>query len=57
MGKLLCCSWINPAGCAFEARGETVEEVMELARRHAREHGIEPTPELEALVLGLIEDE
>lgn len=57
MAKLICCRWVNPAGCDFEARGETVEEVLALARQHAREHGIEPSPELEALVLGLIEDE
>lgn len=57
MSKLICCRWVNPAGCDFEARGETVEEVLELARQHARQHGIEPTAELEELVLGLIEDE
>jgi predicted small metal-binding protein len=57
MGKIVCCSWVNPAGCDFVARGETVEEVLRQAEAHAREHGIEPTPELVELVQGLIEDE
>lgn len=57
MAKVVCCRWVNPAGCEFEARGETEQEVLELARQHAREHGIEPTPALEELVLGLIEEE
>jgi uncharacterized protein DUF1059 len=57
MGKILCCNWVHPAGCERVMRGVTVEEVLEQARTHAREHGIETTPELEDLVMGLIEDE
>ena len=57
MGKILCCNWVNPAGCDFEARGETVEEVLALAQTHALEHGIEATPELLEIVTSMIEDE
>jgi predicted small metal-binding protein len=57
MGKIVCCNWVHPAGCDAAMRGETVEEVLELAQVHAREHGIEPTPELVEMVRGLIEDE
>jgi predicted small metal-binding protein len=57
MGKIICCAWVYPAGCDFIARGETLEEVMAQARDHARSHGVEPTPELEELVAGLVEDE
>ncbi len=57
MGKILCCNWIHPAGCDAAMRGDTVEEVLALAKVHAFEHGIEPTPELVEMVRGLIEDE
>jgi predicted small metal-binding protein len=57
MGKILCCNWVYPAGCDFVARGETEEEVLELAQSHAREHGVEATPELLALAKSYIEDD
>ncbi len=57
MGKILCCNWVHPAGCDAAMRGETEEEVLAQAEVHAREHGIEPSPELLEMVRGLIEDE
>jgi hypothetical protein len=38
-------------------RGETEEDVLALAEAHARDHGIEPTPELLLMVREYIEDE
>ena len=57
MGKVVCCNWVHPAGCDLMIRGETVEAVLELARTHALEHGIEPTQELLGMVVVAIEDE
>ena len=57
MGKVICCNWVHPAGCDHVMRGATVEEVLEQARVHAAEHGIEASPELVELVRGMIEDE
>ncbi len=57
MGKVICCNWVHPAGCDHIMRGETVEEVLVQAEAHARDHGIEPTPELLGMVMAYIEDE
>lgn len=58
MGKVIYCSKINPSStCDHVIRGETDEDVLELAKAHAREHGLEPTPELLEMVRAFIEDE
>jgi predicted small metal-binding protein len=38
-------------------RGDTEEELLKNAAEHAKEHGMEPTPELLAMVKGYMEDE
>jgi len=58
MAKVIHCSKVNPAGgCNHVIRGETVEDVLRLAGVHAKEHGLEPTPELVEMVKRFIEDE
>ena len=45
------------SGCKHVVRGETVEEVMQKAAEHAKEHGIrQVTPELIELVKANIRD-
>ncbi len=58
MAKILRCSDVG-VDCDFEARGATVEEVIEKARTHAREgHGFpDIPPELVERVKTLIRDE
>jgi len=52
------CNKVNPAsGCQHIVRGETEEELLKNAAEHAREHGLEPTPELISMVRGNIEEE
>jgi predicted small metal-binding protein len=58
MAKLLHCNKVNPSSeCHHVIRGETEEEVLQQAGVHAREHGLEPTPELIETVRKSIEDE
>jgi len=58
MSKIVDCSKVNPAsGCHHVVRGETEEELLKNAAAHAKEHGLEPTPELLATVKGYIEEE
>jgi len=58
MAKVIHCSKVNPAGdCNHVIRGETVEDVLRQAGIHAKEHGLEPTPELVEIVKGFIEEE
>lgn len=58
MGKVIYCTKVNPSSeCSHVIRGETVDEVLRKAGVHAREHGLEPTPELVELVRQFIEDE
>ncbi|MBI1921856.1 MAG: DUF1059 domain-containing protein [Geobacter sp.] len=58
MAKVIHCCKVNPSStCDHVIRGATEEEVLEGARKHAREHGLEPTPELLEMVKGFIEDE
>jgi len=38
-------------------RGDSEEEVLREAAVHAKEHGLQPTPELMAAVRAAIEDE
>lgn len=58
MGKVIYCSRVNPSSeCDHVIRGETEEDVLGQAGVHAREHGLEPTPELIEKVRASIEDE
>ena len=41
MAKILECAKVDPSsGCKHVVRGETVEEVLQKAGEHAKEHGI-----------------
>jgi predicted small metal-binding protein len=58
MGKIIQCNKVNPSSeCNHIIRGETEEEVLEQAKIHAKDHGMEPTPELLEMVKAHIEDE
>jgi predicted small metal-binding protein len=58
MAKVIYCNKVNPSSeCNHVIRGETEEEVLQKAAVHAREHGLEPTPELINKVRDSIEDE
>ena len=58
MSKVIYCNRVNPSSeCNHVIRGETEEEVLQKAGVHAREHGLEPTPELIEKVRSHIEDE
>jgi predicted small metal-binding protein len=58
VGKVIYCNKVNPSSeCDHVIRGETEEDVLRQAGVHAREHGLEPTPELIEKVRGSIEDE
>jgi predicted small metal-binding protein len=48
MSKILECSKINPSSdCQYVVRGETDEEVLQNAKLHAQQHGIQDvTPDL-----------
>jgi predicted small metal-binding protein len=57
MEKVLRCRDLVP-DCNFEARGQTEEELLQKAARHAQQdHGMEVTPELAAAVRGAIKEE
>lgn len=57
MAKQIDCGKVNPAsGCGHVIRADTEEEVLRLAGQHAKEHGMEATPELVAQVRSHIED-
>lgn len=58
MAKIIECHKVNPSSdCNHVVRGRDEDEVMRNAEVHAREHGLEPTPELMAQVRSHIEDE
>lgn len=58
MGKMIQCNKVNPSGdCSHVVRGATEEELLKNAAAHAKEHGLEPTPQLLAYVKSFIEDE
>lgn len=58
MLKAIYCNKVNPSSeCDHVIRGETVEEILAQAAVHAKEHGLEPTPELIEMVKANIEDE
>jgi predicted small metal-binding protein len=49
---------VNPSSeCDHVVRGRDEAEVLRNAETHAREHGLEPTPELMEQVRSFIEDE
>ena len=58
MAKVIRCRDVG-VDCDFEAKGNTIEEVMEKTRKHAREgHGFSDIPpELVDKVKSLIRDE
>lgn len=58
MGKVIRCNTVNPSGdCNHVIRGKTEEEILQQAKVHAKEHKLEPTPELLEMVKAHIEDE
>ncbi|PYU95115.1 MAG: DUF1059 domain-containing protein [Acidobacteria bacterium] len=58
MAKVIYCSKVNPSSdCDHVIRGDSEEEVLRQAAVHAKEHGLQPTPELMAAVRAAIEDE
>jgi predicted small metal-binding protein len=59
LSKIIDCNKVNPtSGCAHVVRGETEEEVLENARKHAIEHGYkEVTPELLEMIRSNIREE
>ncbi len=58
MGKVIYCNKVNPIGdCTHVIRGKDEEELLQQAKEHAKEHGLEPTPELLQMVKAHIEDE
>ena len=45
--RVLRCADVSGTSCQFVARAQTMEEILELAGRHAVEgHGLAVTPEL-----------
>jgi len=58
MAKIIDCGKVNPAsGCGHVIRGETEDEALRLAAEHAKQsHGMEPTPELLAIVKQHVQD-
>jgi predicted small metal-binding protein len=58
MAKIVECHKVNPSSdCDHIVRGKDEDEVMRNAAVHARDHGLEPTPELMEQVRSQIEDE
>jgi predicted small metal-binding protein len=58
MGKIIECHKVNPTSeCDHVVRGRDDFEVLANAKAHAREHGLEATPELMEQVRSFIEDE
>jgi predicted small metal-binding protein len=58
MTKAIHCNKVNPSSeCDHVIRGETEDEVLQMAGVHAKEHGLEATPELIEMVRSKIEDE
>ncbi len=58
MAKLIRCDKVNPSGdCKEVIRGKDEREVLRKAADHAKQHGLQPTPELMSKVKSCIEDE
>ncbi len=56
MSKVMKCGDLMP-GCDFQAKGATVDEVLQQAAVHAKEvHGLDVTPELAEKVKAAIKD-
>ena len=58
MTKVIDCGKVNPAsGCGHVIRAETEDEVLRQAAEHAaKDHGMQPSPELMAQVKAHIEE-
>jgi predicted small metal-binding protein len=47
MGKIIDCNKVNPTSdCHHVVRGANEEEVLRKAAEHAKDHGLQPSPEL-----------
>jgi predicted small metal-binding protein len=58
MGKIIDCNKVNPTSdCHHVVRGANEEEVLRKAAEHAKEHGLQPSPELLTKVKSHIENE
>jgi len=58
MSKIINCNKVNPTSdCHHVIRGDTEEELLRNAAAHAKEHGLEPTPEILKMVKSFIEEE
>ena len=58
MAKVIRCQKVNPSSdCQHVIRGANEDEVLQKAAVHAKEHGMEPSPQLLAQVKSCIEDE
>lgn len=58
MGKSLKCKDVGMTDCNWEAKAETEEELLELAKAHAPEHGLtEIPPEMVEQLKAAIRDE
>lgn len=58
MSKAIYCNKVNPSSeCNHVIRGETEDEVLQKAGLHAKEHGLEATPELIEMVRSNLENE
>ena len=58
MGKIIECHKVNPTSeCDHVVRGRDEGELMANAQAHAREHGLDPTPELMEQVRTFIEED
>jgi predicted small metal-binding protein len=58
MGKTIDCNKVNPTSeCHHVVRGADEEEVLRKAAEHAKEHGLQPSPELLAKVKSHIEND
>ena len=58
MSKVIYCSKVDPnSDCDRVIRGTDEEEVLRKAAIHAREHGLEPTPDLLERVRAAIEED
>jgi predicted small metal-binding protein len=58
MAKVIDCGKVNPAsGCGHIIRAETKDELLRQAAEHAaKDHGMQPSPELMAQVKAHIEE-
>lgn len=59
MAKAISCKDVGMVGCDFTARGESMEELLQVASAHAKEaHGMDAIPpELMPVIQSAIRDE